>query len=220
MEKVENRDVCAECGGYCCKKCGCDYFVSDLESNKIDYLESLLDTGRVSVIAAIKFKRIPNGNLTVEPILYLRARNINREAIDLLSLKTTCASLEAGGCHYTLERRPSGGGSLMPKKENGLYLCYPTVDRLSELKKWDKYQKPLWKIVQRRTGKNVYAKLKEDAENLFFDVLSGNTRDVFSDELYDMRKMMKYLIEVYSKEFTKAGQRVEKNKTMIMQKKY
>ena len=88
MEKVESRDLCALCGGYCCKKCGCDYFVSDLENSKIEYFESLLDTGRVSVVAALNFKRLPNGKLFNEPLLYLRARNKNRDEIDLLSFKT------------------------------------------------------------------------------------------------------------------------------------
>ena len=43
QDKYENLEICKECGGYCCKKSGCDYFVSDLESMNLEYLESFLN---------------------------------------------------------------------------------------------------------------------------------------------------------------------------------
>lgn len=130
MTKEENRDICKECGGYCCKKCGCDYFVSDLESNKIEYFESLLATGRISVVSALQFHYHPNGAVSTTPTLYLRARNIDRGEIDLLSLKKTCASLMEDGCFYSLENRPSGGATLIPRENRK---CYSTVDSTLEL---------------------------------------------------------------------------------------
>ena len=27
--EYENKEICKKCGGFCCKKSGCDYFVSD-----------------------------------------------------------------------------------------------------------------------------------------------------------------------------------------------
>lgn len=30
--EYENKELCAKCGGICCKKSGCDYFVSDFQS--------------------------------------------------------------------------------------------------------------------------------------------------------------------------------------------
>ena len=39
--KYENKEICKQCGGYCCKKSGCDYFVSDFESMKLYYLENI-----------------------------------------------------------------------------------------------------------------------------------------------------------------------------------
>ncbi len=29
--KYENKEICKECGGKCCKKCGCDYLPKDFE---------------------------------------------------------------------------------------------------------------------------------------------------------------------------------------------
>ena len=123
MEKVaiENYEACAICGGMCCKKCGCDYFVSDFESMKLDYLESKLDDDK---------------------------------------------------CHYSLEDRPRGGSSLIPLEYG---MCYSEVDRIEELNKWIPYQKVLHRIVKRRIGMSVYAKLNEDIENVIFDLLAGNT---------------------------------------------
>ena len=37
--KYENIELCKKCGGYCCKKSGCDYFVSDFENMKLEYLQ-------------------------------------------------------------------------------------------------------------------------------------------------------------------------------------
>lgn len=30
MEMFENKEICKNCGGKCCIKSGCDYFVNDL----------------------------------------------------------------------------------------------------------------------------------------------------------------------------------------------
>lgn len=215
MEKIENKEICASCGGFCCKKCGCDYFVSDLESTKIEYLESLLDTGRVSIVAFLDFKRLNNNQLICTPFLYLRARNINRGEIDLLSFKTTCASLENNGCHYDLEHRPSGGAVLEPSADG---ICRPRVDLLTEVLKWSPYQKILGRIVKRRTGLSVLTKLRVDAENLFFDILTDNIDGVMEIELLDVRKMLPMLIEAFPEEYKKAKKRSELNNVLLLKK--
>ena len=82
MEKLENREICEKCGGICCKKSGCDYFIEDFESLKLEPLEQKLKEGKISIIAVLNFKRLPNGKLTCETILYLRARNKKRGIVD------------------------------------------------------------------------------------------------------------------------------------------
>ncbi|MBE6156719.1 MAG: hypothetical protein E7161_03125 [Firmicutes bacterium] len=52
---LKNKDLCAKCGEKCFKARGCIYFVTDFESMKFDYLESILDTGRVSIKAQLHF---------------------------------------------------------------------------------------------------------------------------------------------------------------------
>jgi len=218
MEKIEDKEICKECGGYCCKKSGCDYFVSDFENMKIEYLESILDTGRVSVIASFVFDRLPNNKLVSVPILSLRARNTNRGEIDLLSFKTTCASLEADGCYFSLENRPSGGSTLVPSRNR---LCRSNIDRLEELNKWKPYQSVLRKLVKRRTGMTVESKISEDVENLFYSVLTKKTVGVAKEELYDVLiNMLPMLMEAYPEEHRKSRVRARSDNPMVFKKRF
>lgn len=216
--KNENIEICKQCGGYCCKNCGCDYFVSDLESMKLDYLESLLETGRVSVIGTFNFIRLNSGKLIYEIILSLRARNKNREAIDLFSFKTTCASLTETGCYYDLKHRPSGGAALIPCADKP---CYSEVDRIEELKKWLPYQKVLAKLVKRKTKMKVDDKLKQDVENLVYNILTENFTDVSKREIKEIGNMIPLLSECFPKEFKNAEIRYKtlSNPNLLVRKK-
>ena len=147
MEKYEDKDICKSCGGLCCKKSGCDYYVSDFPSVTKSEILKALETGNVSIVAAIDIQRI-NGKLVASPILYLRARNKDRDVIDLFSMKRECSMLTDTGCSYDLEHRPAGGANLIPKKNIlGIYKCRPSVNHLEEMEKWLPYQSLLGKMV-------------------------------------------------------------------------
>jgi len=206
MEKIENKSICAKCGGFCCKKSGCDYFVSDFDNLKLDYLIELLNTGNVSVVASLDFQRLSTGKLVCSQVLSLRARNINRDVIDLLSFKTTCSKLTETGCSYDLSERPSGGATLIPGED---MTCHSDIDRIVELKKWIPYQKVLERLVKRFTGMSVHAKLKEDVENLFYDILCENFEGVMDVELYDVQSMLPLLNEAFPEEAVKATKRYQ-----------
>lgn len=195
----EDKKLCASCGK-CCIKCGCDYFPSDFEKIDIESIENVLDEGRTSVIAYLIFKEI-NGKLIIEPMLYLRARNIYRPEIDLLSLKTACASLESNGCHFSIEERPSGGALMIPRPN---LECYYEIDRDAEMQKWQKYQKVLQRVVKRRTGKSVHEQLREDIENLFLAILNKEFDGVSERELKDVKKILRDLAKAYPNEFERA----------------
>lgn len=208
--KYENIELCKKCGGYCCKKSGCDYFVSDFENMKLEYLQEILDEGRISIIASFDFKRLKNGKLVYTPILSLRARNKNRDIVDLFSFKTRCASLEENGCYYDVERRPSGGVALIAKLERK---CYSEIDRLEELRKWEPYQKVLRRLVKRYTKMSVDEKIKEDVENLVYNILTNNYQEVMKEELEDISSMLPLLQECFPEEFLKANERYSKKNT-------
>lgn len=177
--QYENKELCKQCGGKCCKKCGCDYLpkdFSDLSTNGL--VEKILE-GNISIVSILTINKFPNGGETITPILLLRERNINRSSIDLLSLKTTCASLNENGCKYDLERRPSGGKMLIPMENNKCYNENPNL----KIQEWLSYQKILERVVKRITGKSVDECLKEDVKNLFIDCLNQNYEGVSKIEL-------------------------------------
>ena len=202
--KNENIEICQKCGGYCCKKSGCDYVPEDFSEISLNYLLSKLEEGYISIVSAQDFKRLPSGQIVNTPFLYLRARNKNRPIVDLLSMKTTCASLTENGCKFTYEERPTGGKNLTPV-DNGN--CYPKEHPIELVKRWEKYQKILSRAVKRITGKSVEEQLRLDVEQLFLDVFLQNTEGVTRRELLDIHSMIPILSSAYPKEFSNAKKR-------------
>lgn len=191
--EFENKDLCKKCGGKCCKKSGCDYFVSDFDVINKSNLVKLLDTGNVSIVAALSFKTLRNGEKIVEPVLYLRARNIDRGVVDLFSLKKTCSMLTDKGCTYTLENRPGGGVNLIPSEDG----CRPLKNPLEEIKKWLPYQALLSRLVKRYTGKSVEENLREDIKMVFYQFITRNFAGVAEVELVDMASCLPELASIY-----------------------
>lgn len=73
--------------GFCCKKSGCDYATSDFDNLGINALYEKLVQGNISIVSYLTFKRLGNGMLIATPFLYLMARNVDRDVVDLLSFK-------------------------------------------------------------------------------------------------------------------------------------
>ncbi len=216
MEKIENKIVCQKCGGYCCKKSGCDYYPLDFVSYKADYLEEEIKKGFISIVALLKFSD-DHGQKTVRPFLYLRARNKGRGPVDLVSYKKTCASLDTDGCRFDYDNRPSGGKHLVPSAKGHFY-CYPDVDPLKEVLKWRNYQNVLRTLVERFTGKDLQSQLSSDIENLFYDYLTNNNEDVAIEEKMDIEGMIPLLKETHPLEYQKVRDYIESNKTQKLLK--
>lgn len=214
--KYENKDICKKCGGFCCKKCGCDYFVKDFDNFKFDYLDNILQEGKISIIASFDFTRLKNGKLVYEPILSLRERNINRDIVDLLSFKTTCASLTEFGCTYDITKRPSGGIALIPSTTGP---CYSEINRIEELNKWRTYQKVLSKLVKKYTNMSVEEKIKNDVETLVFNILTENYEGVNLIEIEEIKKMLPYLQECFPNECKNALLKYRNSTSKIIKKK-
>lgn len=202
MEKYENKDYCRNCGGYCCKKSGCDYWVDDFNDKSLKGLLEVLSSGNISIVSLLKFQKLKNEKIVAVPFLCLRARNTDRDIVDLLSIKTTCSMLTENGCSYSLEDRPSGGVNLIPGKSR--FECRPAKNPLDEMMKWDAYQKPLRKIVKQYTGLSVEDKLREDVENLFLDVFNGELEKATIEEQYDIKGMLDILEKAYPNEHQNA----------------
>ena len=71
--EYENKELCSKCGGRCCKKSGCDYFVSDFKIIDKNTILKVLETGNVSIVSAFKFEilekvkfEIRNNTITIK----------------------------------------------------------------------------------------------------------------------------------------------------------
>lgn len=196
--KLENKEICAECGGICCKKCGCDYIPSDFTSLSMNDLLEILEEGNISITSAIFFERLPNGKLYANPYLYLRARNTNRPIVDLFSLKTKCSQLTDNGCRYDINNRPSGGVNLVPLPN---MKCYSNIEHSKLMESWKSYQKVLAKLVKRLTGYSVEERLKLDVVNLFDDLINENFDNVSNLEIIDVLNGLNLLIECFKEDY-------------------
>lgn len=198
MTNNENRDICSKCGGKCCKKSGCDYYPEDIKSSAYKDILKILEEGNISVVSCFQTQKIKD-KIVINPVLYLRARNTNRDIIDLLSFKTKCMMLTEKGCAYDYENRPTGGKMLVPN-ENGK--CHRDNEELKDfIEKWKPYQKSLEKIVKIKTGLTVEEKIKEDFKKVLYDIYYNNLDDVSIIEKYDMAKTVQILMNVYKEEF-------------------
>lgn len=210
----ENKEICSNCGSACCKKCGCDYSTDNFDTINIDSLQKRLEEGYISIVSFQDFKKVSNSKIINRPFLYLRARNINRPIVDLLSMKTTCMSLQENGCRWSLQERPKGGVNLIPKENKD---CYPLKSPTEIIKGWEKYQVLLERLVKRLTGNTVPVQLKLDIEKLFIDILSSNFDGIAREEILDILNTSILLQKVYNEEYESALKKIEVKK--VYQKK-
>lgn len=200
MEKeiYENLDICGKCGGKCCKKSGCDYYPEDIKTSAYKEILEILECGNISIVSLLVINEY-KGKMLVEPFLYLRARNIDRDVIDLFSFKKQCSMLGDDGCKYSFEERPTGAKMLIPK-ENGM--CSRDSEEINKFKeKWAPYQKTLSKIVKKITGMTPDEIIIEDFKKVLIDVCEENLEGVSEIEKIDMLRTIRMLANVYPNEF-------------------
>ena len=212
--KNENIEICRKCGGMCCKKSGCDYSANDFLDVSYEGLYNELKKGDKSIVCYMSFNEGSNGKYTYQPFLYLRARNKNRDIIDLISIKTGCALLQANGCSFSYEDRPSGGKNLTPvKKSEGP--CTPVVDPMDIVNTWKPYQKILQRLVSRFTGMSFDKKIRMDVEQLFYEVLTEKFFGVSKIELEDIKGFSVLLARTFPNELANANKRYSNIKVLV-----
>lgn len=215
--KNENLDICQKCGGKCCIKCGCDYSAMDFDDHSYKALLKVLSKGDKSIVAVMDFETLPNGKFIAIPFLYIRARNVNRDIIDLISMKTVCSQLVENGCNYDYEHRPFGGKNLIPSRhEDGP--CRPKESPISIVSSWAPYQKQLGKIVRQYTGMTVSEKISCDVENLFFDAMRKNFQGVSVLEMEELKSFIPLLVRAFPLERDSAIMRFNHSNIRILHK--
>lgn len=202
--RIEKKNICKKCGGKCCKRSGCDYFVSDFSELTEEALIRVLDEGNISIVGAIKPVPDRDGYLTLEPYLYLRARNLGRDIIDLFSFKHQCMLLTDEGCPYPVEKRPGGGADLIPRKFGH---CYRKEDPMIEAMKWEPYQELLAGLVERYSGMTITECFRRDIEQVLFEVLTEQFDGVAKEELADMLQSVPLVVSCFPELYISARER-------------
>lgn len=220
--KVEDKNICQECGGFCCKKSGCDYSTKDFKDLGVKAIIDILNEGNVSVVAAFDYSLLKDGTKVPKFHLYLRARNIDRGPVDLFSFKKQCSMLTPTGCSYDLEHRPYGGANLVPvgmNKETKLPDCYVDENPIDIIMGWDSYQNTLRKAVKRITGNTVEKQFELDVEEVFYQTLMEQFDGINKLEIQDMLSGLPMLAEMFPDAYRRARERKIKNTPAVLMKR-
>lgn len=167
MEKYIDYEMCKKCGGACCKKTGCIYLPQDFDNLEFDYLKGLLDKGNIS-ISGQPFNPFPNFYPSAWSfLLYLRARNINSDVVDLITLGAPCSLLTKNGCSLNDEDRPSLGLLVKPTVIGGpCEKMYFSEDAMA----WLDYSAVLSELIRYYTNKETIEVIVEHISRLIVPI--------------------------------------------------
>lgn len=149
-----NSKVCSQCGGKCCKRCGCPFSPDDFEDISFEYLKKELEKGYISIDYV-------DGEMILEDfgIYILRARNQDMPIVDVgFRRGTPCILLTEKGCKLDYEHRPSGGKLLVPDQEfesHESLRCHSNYDMDDCCHEWKPHQKILSQLVQYFKDKDI-----------------------------------------------------------------
>ncbi len=147
ISKNVNREICAECGGACCKMCGCHFSPDDFEELSFEFLRKEIEKGYISI------DFVDRDYIYCDHGYYiLRMRNKGAPIVDTKRFRgSPCIKLTEGGCEFDYEQRPTGGKLLIPSKKRS-----PLTGRNCESKyslrdccfEWEPYQEILRRLAQ------------------------------------------------------------------------
>ena len=169
-----NKDLCSKCKGSCCKVSGCMYMPSDFKKMKYITIKKELLKGNIS-IDAFPVKNLSFNKDAWTLILFLRARNKDKDVVDLFTSDGPCKMLGENGCFYDEDERPSCGLMVKPTFVNGP--CPKTFDDGEFMRSWLKHQSVLEQLLEEFTKEEfftyVYNTLSEKA-NLIVIKIENN----------------------------------------------
>lgn len=143
-----NSEICSECGGECCKRCGCHFSPDDFKEISFDFLKTEMEKGYISIDYV-------DGEMILESVgvYILRARNQGFPIVDTgYQRGTQCILLTEKGCKLDYEHRPAGGRLLIPAKDKGCRSNYEVEDCCYE---WKPYQKILHQLIEYFRDKEI-----------------------------------------------------------------
>lgn len=147
IKECAGMELCAECGGRCCKSMGCHFSPNDFDDLSIESLEKILSEGDVSI--DWWEGDVTGGNL--DKTYFLRMRHVDAKIVDP-SWGGRCVALTDSGCRLSFEKRPLGGRALIPSKNSNQKDCKQTYSKENCCRDWYPYQYILAKLRLRFCG--------------------------------------------------------------------
>lgn len=122
MDKLQNSELCKQCGGRCCQSCGCIFHPSQFKEITENSLLEILKTGIISIDWWEGDPRKIDPNFEGTPVkhgYFLRMRNIESDILDPSWCGKPCIIWSPEkGCLLDFEHRPSQGVHLVPILDN------------------------------------------------------------------------------------------------------
>lgn len=215
QKKYENKKLCSTCGGVgglCCKAGGCVWFPSDFKEITLNSIDTILQNGKASIVGTPNATLKGNTPIFNGVILSLRARNINRGPIDLISISTCCASLTPTGCEFNFKDRPSGGKHLIPMPN---LECYEDFRIKDVEEKWYAYNKILSRLVRRYTGLSVNDEYRREVIEYLYNWATLPFKEISSQRYDEFQKISNMFVLMFPEETRVAEEKIKcSNKTL------
>ncbi len=140
--KYQNPDMCAKCGGKCCKRCGCFFSPDDFSVLNFEALVNEIEKGYITI------ELIDLDQFYMEGFAWvMRMRNKNGPIVErrMIRPNSECIMLTERGCAFGYEHRPTGGRLLIPCEHGECESDYSTEKAIRE---WLNYQRLLRQLVE------------------------------------------------------------------------
>lgn len=127
IKLVENKRICAECKGQCCKGFGCHAAPSDVfkgEEPTVEALRAYMATKNFTIDHWEGDPRFEQDIDELDRVFFIRARNRNEGYVSHFMSFGPCALLTSKGCKLSFEERPTGGKSLVPSEDHHCKVTY------------------------------------------------------------------------------------------------
>ena len=144
--RVEDLELCAKCGGRCCKTSPGRFAPSDFQGSQgfePTGIEALLDKGSASIVVGF----VSALNSPLAPIFMVKHRGRGKGELEFFCGDVECNVLTPQGCPHSLDERPFECAAIVPSSGNCIL---PDDLQMEDL--WAPYQSFLRVLIANRAG--------------------------------------------------------------------
>lgn len=170
LEKhMQNKELCASCGGRCCKNAPCHYSPIDFEDLSYSGLKRIIDEkGYISIVKIGVFDYDYYKEFSDQSTYYIlrikRHGDKNAFKIEPKHVPRICMLWTKKGCKLSFDERPLGAKRLIPRKHFKCLQKYSLEKCMLDWKPYTKTLKALYRYYRRKMFFD-FIKSKVDKKN-------------------------------------------------------